>query len=141
MKKIWLIPVLFFSTVSGMQLNEIEKNILKKQVNIRSIIETALEKEKKQKHFELTIEDVFSSKESIDTLTKAVFAKIYSIEEVGGYRPQRIRHNDCRHIITFDPTNYLGKYSRYYWMDELQESVRVELKITDSGIVKEFLNS
>lgn len=52
-----------------------------------------------------------------NNLTRAIFDQIQSIEARHGYYPKKKYIYDGHYCMEVKPTNYLGHYTRYYWLE------------------------
>ncbi len=68
--------------------------------------------------FEFKITEYFFKSDcETNNLTRAIFDQIQSIEEKYGYNFKRKRIYDGHYCMEIKPTNYLGHYTRYYWVE------------------------
>jgi len=79
----------------------------------------------------------FSIDYECNTLTKAIFDQIKTIESMYGYNPKGITSYDGHYCIKEKPTNYLGHHTRYYWFSH--GTVYIRSKIKNKNALKELV--
>lgn len=92
----------------------------------------------------LRINSIFCATETeINPLTIAIFNTIKYVEEKNGYSPKPITTVDGKYSYATQPTNYLGPYTRYYWLEENNihiPAILIKSEITNRQELQTIIN-
>jgi hypothetical protein len=133
------------NAVNNNPLNQIERSLVGKYIQLNGLSnfkkKVALQSSNpllsvSPFEFKMT-EYFFKSDCETNNLTKAIFDQIQSIEAKYGYNSKRKRTYDGHYCMETKPTNYLGHYTRYYWL-EGKSSVYTVSKIKNRKVLNDI---